>query len=152
MPKHDIALVKKYGKTFGYFDGRLPNLWTTDAELIRSVFVKDFDHFVNRRVSFSYINNIFCLNLTLFKNFLHILQKSQNLPLNTKFVRKFMTIMRGKEWKDVRSSVTPVFTTGNIKRVIYIFFNLIERQDQTVISLTDVKAHQRMRRSSGDQI
>ena len=51
FPKHDVALIKKYGKTFGYFDGQLPNLWTTDAELIRSVFVKDFDHFVNRRVS-----------------------------------------------------------------------------------------------------
>ena len=43
--------MKKYGKTFGYFDGRLPNLFTTDVELIRSVFVKDFDNFFNRRVS-----------------------------------------------------------------------------------------------------
>ena len=43
--------MKKYGKTFGIFDGLTPVLWTTDAELIRSVFVKDFDHFVNRRVS-----------------------------------------------------------------------------------------------------
>jgi len=51
LPKFDVALVKKYGKTFGIFDGLTPVLWTTDAELIRSVFVKDFDHFVNRRVS-----------------------------------------------------------------------------------------------------
>ena len=43
--------MKKYGKTFGCFDGLQPVLWTTDTELIRSVFVKDFDHFVNRRVS-----------------------------------------------------------------------------------------------------
>ena len=50
IPKHDQKLVKKYGKTFGYFDGTVPNLWTTDADLIKSVFVKDFDHFVNRRV------------------------------------------------------------------------------------------------------
>jgi hypothetical protein len=26
--------------------------------------------------------------------------------------------MRGQEWKDIRSSVTPAFTTGKIKRVI----------------------------------
>jgi cytochrome P450 family 3 subfamily A len=51
LPKYDVALVKKYGKTFGYFDGRLPNLFTTDVDLIRTVFVKDFDNFFNRRVS-----------------------------------------------------------------------------------------------------
>ena len=28
-----------------------------------------------------------------------------------------MTIIRDQEWKDVRSSVTPAFTTGKIKRV-----------------------------------
>lgn len=28
-----------------------------------------------------------------------------------------ITIMKDQEWKDVRSSVTPAFTTGKIKRV-----------------------------------
>jgi len=89
LPKHDVAMIKKYGKTFGYFDGTLPNLWTIDAELIRSVFVKDFDHFVNRR----------------------------DFIVNSRINRKMMSIMRGQEWKDVRSSVTPAFTTGKIKRM-----------------------------------
>ena len=44
-------MVRKYGRTFGYFDGTQPSLWTTDANLIKSVFVKDFDHFINRRVN-----------------------------------------------------------------------------------------------------
>jgi len=43
-------MFDEYGKMFGTFDGTVPNLWITDAELIRSVLVKDFDHFVNRRV------------------------------------------------------------------------------------------------------
>jgi|LakMenEpi03Aug12_release.lakeMendotaPanAssembly.Ray.scaffolds.fasta_scaffold849582_1 hypothetical protein len=51
IPKFDKKMTKKYGKTFGYFDGTLPNLYTTDINLIKSVFVKDFDHFVNRRVN-----------------------------------------------------------------------------------------------------
>lgn len=51
IPKYDRAMVKKYGRTLGYFDGMRPNLWTTDLELIKSIFVKDFDHFINRRVS-----------------------------------------------------------------------------------------------------
>lgn len=50
MPKVDQALMKKYGKIAGTYDGTQPNLWTTDAEIIKSVFVKDFDHFINRRV------------------------------------------------------------------------------------------------------
>ena len=33
-----------------------------------------------------------------------------------------MSIMRGQEWKDVRSSVTPAFTTGKIKRVMPIIY------------------------------
>jgi cytochrome P450 family 3 subfamily A len=33
-------------------------------------------------------------------------------------MRKWLSLMRGQEWKDIRSSVTPAFTTGKIKRVI----------------------------------
>lgn len=51
MPKVDQAFMKKYGKIAGTYDGTQPNLWTTDADIIKSVFVKDFDHFINRRVN-----------------------------------------------------------------------------------------------------
>jgi hypothetical protein len=47
-----MSLVKKHGKVFGYYDGPQPNLWITDLELIKAIFVKDFDHFVDRRVNF----------------------------------------------------------------------------------------------------
>jgi cytochrome P450 family 3 subfamily A len=45
-----LALAKKYGKVFGYFDGPIPNLWVADVDLIKAMYVKDFDHFVDRRV------------------------------------------------------------------------------------------------------
>lgn len=50
MAKYDQELVKKYGRIVGCFDGPYPNLYVTDADIIKSVFVKDFDHFINRRV------------------------------------------------------------------------------------------------------
>ena len=50
IPKHDRDMMKKYGKVVGYFEGTVPNLWITDIDIIKTVFVKDFDHFVNRRV------------------------------------------------------------------------------------------------------
>ena len=50
LPQYDRDLVNKYGKVFGHFNGSNPSLWVTDPDFIKSVFVKDFDHFVNRRV------------------------------------------------------------------------------------------------------
>ncbi|XP_057367188.1 cytochrome P450 3A14-like [Daphnia carinata] len=89
LPDYDMAMVKKHGKVFGYFDGPVPNLWITDADLIKAMFVKDFDHFVDRR----------------------------SFELKTKVMRKWLSLMKGQEWKDIRSSVTPAFTTGKIKRM-----------------------------------
>ena len=48
---HDADLIKEYGKTVGFFEGVTPNLLVADADFIRSVLIKDFDHFINRRVS-----------------------------------------------------------------------------------------------------
>ena len=71
------------------FDGTTPNLCTTDVDLIKAVFVKDFDHFINRR----------------------------EFEAKGKYVRKMVSLIKDQEWKDVRSSVTPAFTTGKIKRM-----------------------------------
>ncbi|KAI9552449.1 hypothetical protein GHT06_022815 [Daphnia sinensis] len=89
LPQHDRDLVKKYGKIFGFFDGSNPSLWVTDPEIIKAVFVKDFDHFTNRR----------------------------NMTFESKIVRRMVSSARGQEWKDIRSSITPAFTSGKIKRM-----------------------------------
>ena len=44
-------MVKEYGNVFGTFLGTSPTLHVNDTEIIKSVFIKDFDHFVNRRVT-----------------------------------------------------------------------------------------------------
>jgi len=49
---HDAELMKQYGKVVGYFEGSTPNLMVTDVKLIKSITIKNFGHFVNRRVSF----------------------------------------------------------------------------------------------------
>lgn len=54
LTTYDAGLVKEYGKVMGYFDGPRPNLWIADDQLIKSIFVKDFDHFVDRRVIMLY--------------------------------------------------------------------------------------------------
>ncbi len=49
--EYDLLLFRKYGKVFSYFEGNSPNLYVADTEWIRAIAIKDFDHFVNRRVT-----------------------------------------------------------------------------------------------------
>nr|CAH0100172.1 unnamed protein product [Daphnia galeata] len=39
------------------------------------------------------------------------------MEMKTKIIRKWLSLMKGQEWKDIRLSVTPAFTTGKIKRM-----------------------------------
>ncbi|XP_046636783.1 cytochrome P450 3A14-like isoform X1 [Daphnia pulicaria] len=109
LPAHDLALVKKYGKVFGCFDGPIPNLWITDADVIKAMYVKDFDHFVDRR----------------------------SFEIKTKVMRKWLSLMRGQEWKDIRSSVTPAFTTGKIKRMSVLIKDCVASLCDRVTTFTE---------------
>ncbi|CAF0907000.1 unnamed protein product [Brachionus calyciflorus] len=60
MPYNDLAMIKKYGKTFGYFEGSTPVVETTDTQFLKSILIKDFNLFINRRV-------IEAINLVLLK-------------------------------------------------------------------------------------
>lgn len=44
----EIDMAAKYGKTYGTYIGLSPSLITSDPELLKKVFVKDFPAFVNR--------------------------------------------------------------------------------------------------------
>jgi hypothetical protein len=50
VTKYDEELISKYGKIVGYFEGSTPNLMVTDVKFIKAALIKDFSHFVNRRV------------------------------------------------------------------------------------------------------
>lgn len=47
---HDLEIVKKYGKTLGYYEGTTPIIITTDVKFIKTFMIKEFSSFVNRRV------------------------------------------------------------------------------------------------------
>jgi len=89
LPGHSMKMCKKYGNIYGTFEGLSPNLWINDTKIIRSVLIKDFSHFSNRR----------------------------NFDVGeTKILRKFVSITTNQEWKDIRAAVSPTFTTNKIKR------------------------------------
>jgi len=100
LPEYDREMFKKYGKVFGTFVGIEPTLRINDTKLIRSVFVKDFDHFINRRTF--------------------------DLPM-MKLFNKMLSVLKDQEWKDVRSAITPTFTSGKIKRYSIIMKECIDK-------------------------
>ena len=113
IPKHDREMVKEYGKVYGTFQGTKPTLNINDTKLIRSVFVKDFDHFINRRVMI--INWFFSPEFII----IIIVDMFQKIEFpEMKVFRYMLSSMENQPWKDVRSAVTPTFTSGKIKRVL----------------------------------
>jgi len=56
----------------------------------------------------------------------------QSFEIKTKVMRKWLIMMKGQEWKDVRSSVTPAFTSGKIKRVIPIWKRQKTRRNELI--------------------
>jgi hypothetical protein len=69
---HDMSLIEKYGKICGAFEGATPVLMTSDVAFIKAVMIKDFAHFVNRRVRMSHI-----LYFYLYKLFFYIINRSR---------------------------------------------------------------------------
>jgi len=72
-----------------------PTLFVTDPELIKNILVKDFDHFMNR------------------PNF--------DVGAGDPYFHKILFNMEGQEWKSLRVTMTPTFTSSKIRRMFPIF-------------------------------
>ncbi|GBM53398.1 Cytochrome P450 3A28 [Araneus ventricosus] len=84
--------LKKYGNVFGYYVGEIPYIVVNDLEMLKQVFIKDSDVFLNRPAMFLDV-----------------------APLN-----KTILALTGKRWKEVRSLLTPTFSSGKIKLMTLI--------------------------------
>ena len=75
-----------------------PVLVVQNLEMIKNVMVKDFNHFVDRN----------CASMN---------KMSEGGELDQLWA-KGMTDLSGEEWKDVRSTFTPIFTSGKMKGML----------------------------------
>ncbi|XP_075828910.1 cytochrome P450 3A25 [Microtus pennsylvanicus] len=90
--KFDEYCYKKYGKTWGLYDGQQPVLAITDPEIIKTVLVKEcYSIFTNRR-SFGPVG----------------------------FMKKAISISENEEWKRLRTLLSPTFTSGKLKQMFPI--------------------------------
>ncbi|PAV83892.1 hypothetical protein WR25_14483 [Diploscapter pachys] len=80
---------KKYGNTYGMYFGGHMNIITRDETMIKEIFIKNFSNFANRQVPAMFKYN----------------------SLNQSLVQ--MTKEDG--WKEVRSCLSPLFSTGKMK-------------------------------------
>nr|QZP43573.1 cytochrome P450 monooxygenase CYP354A29 [Ephestia elutella] len=75
----------------GFFEGRRPILYLMDPELIKAVTIRDFDYFVDR-------------------NTMRIKEP--------RYVSQSLLNLKGSEWKAVRSTLTPAFSSARLKNML----------------------------------
>lgn len=90
----------------GIFMFKRPTLMIRDPELIRSVLVKDFASFVDRGIDMNVDHDKLANNLF------------------------FIT---GEKWKNLRSKITPAFTSGKMKNMFPIMVECAKKLDKILI-------------------
>ncbi len=94
---YDKAKKDKKEGIFGIGGSGFPMLVISDPDILRQIFVKDFDNFVDRNVDV----------------FMNVLQKS-NLKADRIWANTLVNLT-GDRWKEVRSTFSPIFTSGRMK-------------------------------------
>ncbi|XP_077969321.1 cytochrome P450 3A21-like [Styela clava] len=89
--EYDNDCKKKYGNIWGVFVGVSPSLTIHDPDILRQIFIKEFQTFPDRQ-----------------KNLLKISGKELNNGL---------TAVQGNQWKRIRTTMTPTFSTSKLKQM-----------------------------------
>ncbi|XP_032728203.1 cytochrome P450 3A12-like [Lontra canadensis] len=88
----DMECFRKYGRTWGFYDGRQPVLAITDPDMIKTVLVKEcYSVFTNRR-AFGPVG----------------------------FMKSALSLSEDEEWKRMRTLLSPTFTSGKLKEMFSI--------------------------------
>ncbi|XP_076351931.1 cytochrome P450 3A8-like isoform X2 [Tachypleus tridentatus] len=94
--------IKKYGKICGFYFGRLPIIIVADLDLLRQIQIKDFQKITGRPM----------------------LIPGGSQPL--KESKSHLIFIRGKHWKEVRSLLTPTFSSSKMKQVTPIMQKAVD--------------------------
>lgn len=96
-------------RIFGFFNFNQRVYVLTDPDIIKRIAIKDFDHFVNHDVTISNLDRLF--GKTLFG-------------------------MHDQKWKDMRTTLSPMFTSSKLK----LIFGLLSNHAQDFVSHFEIKA------------
>ena len=110
--KREYEKYKNSGPAFGIFMMLKPILMPTDPDLIRDILVKHFDSFHQRGFDLDFKNDPLMAHL-FFKD--------------------------GQAWKDLRSKLSPTFTSGKMKMMFPIFAETSNRMIDYLMPFADGK-------------
>lgn len=106
-----LAEAKKYGKTWGRYQGIHPVINTIDPEILKEIFVKSFDKF----------HDTFNVNL-----------EDRHMTID---------FAKGETWKILRKAMSPIFSSGKLKGEPLLIFTLSFAVDSMTISSSHVGTH-----------
>ncbi|CAG0904965.1 unnamed protein product [Darwinula stevensoni] len=89
----DLKYRRRFGRTWGEYEGCHPILFTTDHDLIKVITVKEFSNFADRR----------------------------NYDIKQEIFRNNLALLQGEQWKAVRSLLGPGFTGRRMKSAVDTF-------------------------------
>ncbi|CAL8080397.1 unnamed protein product [Orchesella dallaii] len=84
----DIRRFQEYGPIWGLYEGRTPIINVCDPDLIRAIFLKDVDHFYDRRVG----------------------------HFGDARIDEILDYLPGEKWKKMRKMQTILFSSGKIRQ------------------------------------
>uniref|UniRef100_A0A803W6V4 Cytochrome P450 3A n=1 Tax=Ficedula albicollis TaxID=59894 RepID=A0A803W6V4_FICAL len=100
----DQKCFEKYGKIWGFYDGRQPVLAVLDPILIKNILVKEcYDIFTNRR----------------------------NFRLNG-LLGSALNVAEDEQWKRIRTVLSPTFTSGKLKEMFHLINHYGEKLVQNI--------------------
>jgi len=82
-----------------------------DMEIVKNVLIKDFDHFVDRR---------------------HFVASRKA----NKYFMNMLTFMNGEKWKEMRSIISPVFTSGKLKSMMPIIHKVMKVNTSFILTIS----------------
>ena len=107
VSEYFLNQYKRFGRTWGYYNGQTPTIVTADPEFIKQVTVKQFDNFSD----------------------------TIPLPPGTPDNQKTLDLSWGDEWKVLRKMLSPTFTSGKLKNMFETIDALSDRSIEHLVDL-----------------
>ncbi|KAG1686102.1 Cytochrome P450 3A1 [Nymphon striatum] len=109
MHEVEYEFFKKYGKIYGCYEMGSKIITVNDLELLKLIFVKDFDVFRNRR----------------------------NIGFTDELFTKSLIGSEVDEWKNSRKILSPVFSSGKIKQMSHLIGQCCDDLENVLLKLAE---------------
>ncbi|CAK8684876.1 unnamed protein product [Clavelina lepadiformis] len=113
MVTYDLEHKQKYGPVFGVYFWLSPILVICDPEILKQIFIKEFSTFPNRQNKF--------------------------LKVNGKEMNASLLSTTGDQWKRIRSTLTPTFSSAKLKAMMGIIEQCSDEASKSLKMVADTK-------------